>query len=769
MILPPQKISKKEREARDPITKKNNIEETADYYIDSCNFNLYTEEILGLCDAVEGILLQDSYKRVQNPHNKQKADGTPLEFNAILENHNILKGIVNLLMGEFGKRSHEYEVCSINPSDDISYKDGLDILLYDYYAQGVANNLNALGFQLGQKVQELPPIEEYVKAYKSTFDETRLISGQEILDYISFNCKLHEKYLDLYWDWIVTGRAYTYKDVNHDDVTFEIVPSHELFIPNEKHSRYAEDMSYAVRRQIMPTYKILDKFRGRIPEELIDALEEETFSGRAMNYSSVQITGRNGGMTYAQNNASHLQHFNNNIQGDGHEIFHVVYKTYRKFGVLTYLDQLQQVAEMEVGEDYVLNKAQGDIKLVWDYEGIIYEVYKVLDFYLDGKELLENRADLNQEGLQKLPYNGIQERSKSGNIQSIIKDGLTYQRKINTVHFQVEKMINKNKDKLLILPFGLVPKKQGMGVKEQMYHADATSILWIDETAPNASLAAQMIKTVDLSLGKFIQESLNYIQSVKREYWDNIGMNEQRYADISQGAGKGVTEQAVERSALITYEIVRQFEALIASDYQGLLDLSKLAYINGKKAKYIRGDGSQAFLNMNQDGAAYHSESSYNVFVRDSVQMTEAIRAMRAQATNLIQNGGKISVLGHLFKTNNVTKLTKLLEELEDANTQKEQAMEQQKQDGNMALQEKITENDKANREVKYYEADSQLAGIKYTADSKADSHSSRDEPKPVSDLDKQLANHKIQKENRELELKREQAKAQKQKANTNK
>ena len=107
-----------------------------------------------------------------------------------------------------------------------------------------------------------------------------------------------------------------------------------------------------------------------------------------------------------------------------------------------------------------------------------------------------------------------------------------------------------------------------------MHHADATSILWVDETAPNASFAAQMIKVLDMGLGNYIKDVISIIQYIKQEYWDSIGMNAQRYADVAQGAGKSVTEQAIVRSSIITYELTRRMDKFIEREYQGFLDIS---------------------------------------------------------------------------------------------------------------------------------------------------------------------------------------------------
>ena len=120
-----------------------------------------------------------------------------------------------------------------------------------------------------------------------------------------------------------------------------------------------------------------------------------------------------------------------------------------------------------------------------------------------------------------------------------------------------------------------------------------------------------------MSLNGIIQEISNLVIQTKNEYWESIGMNAQRYSDVSQYAGKATTEQAIVRSAIITYDLVSSFDKMIEKDYLGLLDISKAAWINGVKEAYIYSDGSKGIFELNVDDANYHASSNYNVFVKD--------------------------------------------------------------------------------------------------------------------------------------------------------
>lgn len=777
MMLPKQKMSMAEKMAIDPQTGRCPMYDTIDYYIEQCGYNNHIEEMLKLRDIVHGILYDGDYRSYTNPFNfKTGVDGTTPTFNARLRNHNILKGIVNLLLGEFGRRTHEYVVTETNPDKDSTYQDYLTLALRGYYQQEVINELNKIGFPTGQESQELPSLEEYKENFTNSYQEQFVFSGQEALDYIKFDQDIDNKVIDAYWEWIVYGRTYSFKGILHDEVIYDTVSALEMYTPYETHSRYVEDRSWAVRKRKVSPAVIIDMFRGDIPDEMLDNMDSHFYGFNNMSYSSFTIPVISGGGIARDPNNSTSTGWGvyNSYTEDGVDLYHLQFKTWVKVGILTYKDPLGQERTIEVDEDYKLNKANGDIDIKWEWINAVMEAYKAGQYYLNIREVVENRAELNNSSVQKLGYNGIEERSPDGGIQSIIKEGLPYQEAINVRHYQVEKTIQKSKDKLLVMPFGLVPRKKGMDEKTVMYHADATSILWVDETAPNASYAAQMIKSLDMSLGNYVREELEFIQYIKQEYWDTIGMNAQRYSDVGQNAGKGTTETAIVRSAIITAELTRQFDKCLEKDYQGLVDISKLAWVNGKTGKYVRSDGSEAFLKLNADDVLYHTNSSYGVFVKDAFDNTEARDAIRALGQPLVQNGAPASAVASLWSTNSVTKLVKIVEKAEILNQKQQAAMQQAEADSKLQLQQLVNDNAQAERDIKIYDIDSQLEGVKYTADKRAERDDSREEPRPANEVEKALAVHKINDDNvknaqkdRDLDIKEQKEKNNKLKTNS--
>lgn len=776
MLLPNQLLTAKEKAKRNQDTGLTNIEETVVYYIDNSGWKKEYDEINKLYAAVEGVIDYNEYKAIYGSTNQDNGANLDFMYKAKLANYNILMGIVKLLIGEFGTRSHEYEVVNLNPNDDIARQEGLTLLLKEYHKKKVLMDFQRVTGLMPSEEQPLPELQTLVDNFNTKFNDATLIKGQEALDFIRFYCDIDHKIVDAYYDWIVTGGAYTYKDVLNGEVVYEVVPRNELFIINMKPgSSLVEEADVHIRRRIMTPYQVLEMLQDEIEEDQIKAFEQEVnngFNEYNQQYVTVNRNGvLNSSSTYVNSTIPMTCYTN------GLEVFHVVYTTYKDVYFLDYLDEFGLLQTKEVTADYELQPELGDISISQEWYTCKYQGIKVLDYFFKCGEVPFDRSDVDSKGNLKSCYNGIIARTRVGEINSIVKEGLVYQRTINVLKFSIEKLINKNKDKVLVMPYGLVPRAKGISTAKQAYHMEATSVLWIDESAPNASYAAQMIKSIDMSLNNIIAEISALVIQTKNEYWEAIGMNAQRYSDVSQYAGKATTEQAIVRSAIITYELTRAFDKMLEKDYQGLLDISKIAWINGVKEPYIYSDSSRGVFEMNVDDANYHASSNYNVFVKDATTNTRGIEAMRSFAGSMIQNGASASAVSKMFTTNSTSKVSVLLEKMEQAQQMIEEQKAQADHNRQLELQELQNELAQAEKELKQYEIDSRLEGVKYTADMQYQGKElTADSNPPVEEdntFDENLAtreanrkermdNHTIRKDNKELALKEKALKQKK-------
>ena len=759
--FPIQKLSLAEKLKRNPDTDSTWGEDCVEYLIQGAGFNNYSSEIDQIDRYVDGDINDNDYNHILNPLNTEIEQYK--RFGAKLRNLNILSPVRDLYLGEFGKRYKNVQVIDSNPIEENLYKEGLNRVIENYYVQETINELNALGVPTGQESVEQGSREEVESTYKRNFDENRVITGQETLDFINYEKDLDDKYQDIYEDYIKYGRAVTYKGIFHNDIEFDHVPARE-FVCARGSSNFIEDRGWAVRRRVLQPFQILDQYRKKLPKEAIDWLSGEDAKDNARGEQGYIILP-------SQHISSDMDYRRYSLldDADGIVLYHVVWRSWRKVGILTYRDLGGQIQTREVDETYKLNEEFGDVSIEWEWQSQVWEGYDLGGKFKFGIEPLEyNRMDLNNSSKQKLPYNGRIEEGHNGSIKSIMKAGIPYQVLYNVVSYQREKTINKNKDKILVMPEGLIPKgKRGWDEEKFLYFSDAQGLAVVDESASGASFSMQAIKVLDMGLSSYINDLSNIADSIKYNWWEAIGMNRQRYGDTQASDGKGVTEQAIFRSAIISEELNRRFEKFQEKDYEGLLDLSKLAYINGKKGKYINSQQRQAFLQINPDDALYRLETSYGVFCKNSSGEWEKMSALQEYAFSLAQNGGMTGLLMEILDTRNFTKGKEVIMQMEELAKQREEALARETNENNAAIEQAKRESEQADRDVKIYEADR-----KYDTaiDSKLISEGGRDSGREDTNdngkddyEDRRMNDHKIRVDNANLNLsQRDQARKEK-------
>lgn len=708
-VYPKQKVTTAERNKTNH-KDKDWWEENIDYLIEQSTMGDDYDELISLARITDDEIDREEYNYVLNPLNSNIEKYT--RFGARLRNYNIINPVKDLYIGEFGGRFKNIQVLSSNPNDDTAINKELTALTKRWYAQEAVNVLNEEGIDTGQESVEQQPLEQAQEEFIREYKANRVITGQEALDYIQFDQDLDEKFIQLYDEFLTYGRCISYKGVHNDDVDFEVISALDYRFPKLQNFTFIEDLPWGVRRQVMPPNWILDRFNGKLSDECIEWLDEQSRDMDFNTSGSNFIQLRSAWITNKDDYNKYSLHARNSR--DGIEIYHVVWKSFKKVGELSYINELGMPMTMEVDDTYKIDKSIGDISIKWDWESVVCEGWRIGDdFYVDKRELPYNRSELNNKGAQKLPYNGRYMITKDGKVKSIVKSGKPYQILYNIFHYQFEKIMNKNKDKLTVLPIGLLPSgKNGWDEEKSMYYADASGLLFIDETKPTAGLALQGIKVLDMSLGSYAKDMIGFIQSIKQEWWELIGMNRQRFGDVNSSDGKGVNEQAIYRSALINEELNRKFEKYQEKDYAGLLDISKFAWISGKKGQYINSEGREQFLELNYDDAIYHLESDYDVFVKNSRNEQEKLEALKQYAFAYVQNGNSAEQWLEMLDTTNFTKSKEIIIKGEKIKQQLEQQNLEADRENLANIEEAKRESEKEERDLRIYEADKKYDAV---------------------------------------------------------
>lgn len=656
----------------------------ADYLIDLSLFSS-DNELDELYNAAQGKLDKSAYKYVLNPYNSK--DENILNYPAQMRNYDIIMPILKLFLGEKSRRPNNPQVIVTNSDVTNNFKDELNKVVINYVSQNFINQLNQQGIDTGVPTQEMPELEKVIQDHKDNWNDQRAIFGQEALDYIKYNCELSDKFQDGLYNYLVTGRVVSFKEPLYDDVHYEIVSSRDVrFGPSS--TKFGEDADWVVRRDRISINACIDRFRSYLTESEINELKELSKGPGEPTPNIIYLdhTGRDRKFDMYYDSRSGLI-----------DLWHFQWKSFRKIGYLTYLDEIGKEQQDIVDENYVFSKENGDVKIEWEYISQSWEGYRLgSKIYVKIEPLNAERSDLNNISIVKLYYNYVEDK-----FPSPVKLLIPYQALYNIYHYRAELTLARNKDKIMLMPKGLLPP--GWEPDKAMYFAESTGMLWFDESRPNAAQILQAIRGIDMGLGNYVAEMRNLLAGIKEESWDAVGMNRQRYGDSMASDGKSTTEQAIFRSSMITEEMFRNFEKFEEKEYLGLIDISKIAWQKGKKGMYITSDGRKAFFEVNE---IIHSETNYGIFVRNNSNENEKLQSAKQIAYAMAQKGARASLTLEMIDSNNFSRIKSLVAKVEKEMSEAEERFEKVKQEVMLHQEEIKAKSEDKKLQVEIYKAD---------------------------------------------------------------
>jgi hypothetical protein len=640
-------VSKSQIEGADQQWYKNYL----NYLIDHADLdNTLTSEMDTLARAREGKLNIQDYSHILNPFKFNEQQQATYKSPGKLRNYPLIGPVCDLYMAEYRKRPKVARVISLDEETETKYMEGVKAIVNKALQQEFINELNAQGYPTD--IESMPPekIKEMQEREIETLSEELTQQGQDAIDFLKYDLKLTEKMQAGFNDWLTFGRVISYKNVTEYGIEYEIVSPRSLRFTTRDNIEYIEDLSEVLRVEIYSFNEIVDRYD--LNDEEIDKLEAHYGAQVSFDGSINAGSGLDDGWT--ESDYSHSRTL-------GIEVYHGVWSAGRKVGILTYMTPIGEIEEREVDETYKLQPDLGDIDIKWTYVNYIFEGTRIGEnIYKNLRTVLVQRQEVNAYTHSKLPYNGKWVRTRTGGINSIVKTGLPFQYMYNFINFSFEKIMAKNKDKILLFPIGLIPKKHGWDEDKFMYSATNLSFAFYDESHPKAAAQLQGIKVLDLNLSDYAAKTYEILQAIKQEYWDAIGMNRQRFGDSYASDGKAVTEQAIFRSSMITEEYYSQFDDFYESELNGLLDYSKVAWIKGKQAKFR--NTSKRLVTLNILGPDW-LHRDWKVFIGDSLEESNNLQSLKQVAMSFIQNSPEKSVVADVIDADNMTDLKRLLKQ----------------------------------------------------------------------------------------------------------
>lgn len=645
--IPKQRITFKEKKKKDFQWGKDTIKA----YIDRSDWNhKRKQEMYELYDFYNGKMNDSYYDYVSDPY--KSANGTKRKFPAKLRSYNIIKPVIDLLLGEKDARPFNYQVVANNSDVTNRFEDFRTQQYIAYLEQSFINNLNERGMDTGLPSKEIPDPEQFAKQVKTSYRDKRAILGQQALDYIIDRVELKDKLQTLFLDWLVTGEVYSYKGAMHDEVEYEPVSAVDMIYEASPGTVYMEDGDMAGRRKLMSVNQVLDVFGDVLTDDEITRLESPSDKHRDSFHIPFLFQNGNSRTDYETGSDRWV------------EVIHINWKSMARVG---FIDKIENGIEktIQVSDWY---KPEPGEKVDWRWVSEAWEGYQIDgDIYKHIRPINPQRNELTNKSECKLQYNGKLYSNRNSDNISIVQMGIPYQVLYNIFHFRLELSIAKNKDKIALIEMNMIPKKHGWDEEKFMYFADAMGFAFIDSSAVGQDqqrLNFNQFQVLDMSLGQYISAQFELLSAIKAEWEELLGITRQRRGQILASDGASNTNMAVGQSNVITSEIFRKFAGFEQRDLQGLLDVSKVAWKDGMHASYLTSEYREAILNIGPDDI---QDADLNVFVKNSTQEDEKLKALKTFAFQFAQNGSQPSTVADILDSNNFAEIKEKVKEVEQA------------------------------------------------------------------------------------------------------
>jgi len=652
---------------RIPFSQKDDKwkEDCVNAYINLSKFGISERRsyLKSLYDYYNGVIDEEDYNYVLKPYGRTRS-----HFPTKLRNYPIIKPIIDLLLGEKSKRPLEYTV-TVQNADSVSIKEeALQNLLLTNLRSQFVNELAQLGqIQQGENVEPPPPPKQIAEEFDRTYTDHRAITGQSALNFIMYYNEVYDKIQKLFFHYLVVGECYSHKGVRRDEVFYEVVNPLDIDYDKDPDIDFVEDADWAIIRKYSHASTIIDIFGEYLSDDQVLELESPTHtSAEAYLLYRAEASG-------ADDNV-----YRNRLI----EIITVYWKSRKRIGFVSYIDPNTGNTEMfDVEEGYRLSpelKAAG-AKMEWEWVNEVWEGTRIdRRFFINIRPYKNQRNSLDNPSRCKLPINGRKYSDINSQSISLVSLGIPYQLNYNIYKYRLELAIARSKDIIAQFDINMIPKNWDMD--KFMYFVEGTGIAWVDYNKEGIQLSPQHQSVLDMSI-KTISQYLTLLESIMVE-WEKIsGVTRQRQGQMSTYEGKATSQQSIVQSSHITEDLFRKFANFERRELQGLLDYSKEAWVNGKKAVYVMPDGSMDQLDLEP---LTHMEAEYGIFVSDAGKDVERKQKIEGLAQAAVQNGMPMSAVISIFESESFSQIKDKIRQAEkqadELRKAQEQAQQQQSQ-----------------------------------------------------------------------------------------
>lgn len=603
----------------------------------------------------------EDLKYVIDPYNVKEG------FPAKIQNVNLIRPKIEVLKGEYIKRPHSFHAFQTDERAVMSVIDKEKEMLMQAFQTSLMMSNDVEAEQYLQ--QRLKEIKNYVGSrYYSPAEQTANVTLKYLVE--KLNMELNS--LKTWEDALTAGEAINFVGILNGDPVVERVNPLTFSYDRDPELRFIEDGEWAVREMLMTPSDIWDKFS--------DILEEKDYKYLLERISS--STTQSGTSTASGINRSYIDYINmNNInsydwvednrKGAFISVYHCVWKSQKKIGYLTYMDEYGEVNEMIVDETY---KVQEGEEIEWDWINEVWEGYRFHnDIYSKIKPIEYQYTSLDDPNAKKLPYYGAAFNTNNTEGKSLVELMKPLQYFYLILFYRLELALSRDAGKPIVMDVTQIPKSMGIEPDKWMHYLKSMGVVWVNPYETGFDIPGRdggraatfnQISTVDMTMGNVIAEYIALMEKVERMIDEISGITPEREGQASSNQLVGNLRQNITQSSHITEPLYFIHDQVVKNTLLALLNTAKFAWrrSNKKYINYVLSGPERIFITINDDFVY----SDFDVFISNSTKEVQNLEMIRNLYQPAMQNGASMLDVAAMMTAENMNELKIKLEEIEN-------------------------------------------------------------------------------------------------------
>jgi len=551
--------------------------------------------------------------------------------------------------------------------------------------------------QVEQEMESATP-EEVRKYMEREHQDPAEVLSQQLLEYLVQKCDLKRKFNNAFKHALISAKGIMYVGIVNGEPEVWNVNSLRFNYDRSPDIEFVEDSEFATCEYRMTPSEVVRYFGDELSEEEIDKLysnSDKSFDNHRNLQRWLEDDYANDFFDYSNENPNTIR------------VLHCVWKSLRKIGFLSYIDENQELQETIVDEHYKLNRDAGDVSLDWEWIPEVYQTWKIQnDIYVKMQPLEGQFKDLDNLYHCKLPYYGAIYDNMNSQETSLMDRLKVYQYYYNIVMYRLELLLASDKGKKVLMNINMIPDSAGIDIKKWQYFMESTPYMWYDpnEEGTHYNDVNTIAKVIDLSLASDIQKYMEIAEYLRQQAGRSVGITDQVEGQIAPQEAVSNTRQSLVQSSYILEWYFETHNHVKRNVLQALIEIAKVSYSNSnqKKIAYFLDDMSQQMLTID---TGLLDNSTIGIFVASSLKSEETKETVKQLAHAAMQNQMiELSDLITILRQDNLVEMEETLKLAETERNQRQQEVQQQQiqaqQEESKAQREFLKEKHQMDKEL---------------------------------------------------------------------